>query len=49
MTILAAVFGLFMVALGLVAMTSPQLMLRFANQFTTQAGVAPHEACGPTA
>lgn len=39
MTTLAAVLGLFMVTLGLLAMASPALMLRFAGRFQTQAGL----------
>lgn len=39
MTTLAAVFGLFMVSLGLLAMASPRSMFRFAERFQTQAGL----------
>lgn len=39
MTIVAMLFGLMMVGLGVTAMASPRTMLHFAERFQTQAGL----------
>lgn len=39
MSVLAALFGLFVFGTGLVAIASPRTILRFAERFQTQAGL----------
>lgn len=39
MTILVMIFGLLLIAMGLTAMISPGLLLRYSDQFLTQTGL----------